>query len=236
MGLKDRIISGLDWVFENEEYSIILEDDCIPSKSFFDFCAENLIRYNNTSQVGLICGTNEVEEFPMKSDYFFARTGSMWGWATWKRIWNNYDLNNLSIENARFDLIKTKLNKMGASEYQTKSIILKLETALKNEISTWDYRIGYWLLIDEKLFIISKLNLISNVGFGKDSTHTKSKKSKFSNLKLNDLELPIKHPETIQINTQFEKKYLELKNPKYSRLKIIVNNLKRKIISKMTKK
>lgn len=235
MGLKDRIISGLNWVFEKEEYSIILEDDCIPSKSFFDFSAQNLIKYKNTSEVGIICGTNEFEEFQMKSDYFFARTASMWGWATWKRVWNSYDLDKMSIENTKFDLVKTKLNKIGANDLQTKSIISKIEMTLKNEMSSWIYRIGYWLLIDEKLFIVPKLNLVSNIGFGVDSTHTKSKKYRFSNQPSNELKFPIDHPKLIHINTLFEKRYLKLRSPKYSKLRIFISNFKRIITSQFIK-
>ena len=105
MGCKDRIASGLDWVFSQVEESIILEDDCIPSLSFFYFCEENLRKYKNDSRIMMISGDNHLFGKKTISDsYYFSRHVHIWGWATWKNRWKDFktdisDYTNIDIEN-----------------------------------------------------------------------------------------------------------------------------------------
>lgn len=95
MGSFPRNSSGLNWVFEQVEEAIILEDDCLPELSFFPYCEELLDRYRNDSRVGLISGNNFLRPpvDSLKSSYFFSNYPATWGWASWRRTWNQVDLN-----------------------------------------------------------------------------------------------------------------------------------------------
>jgi len=93
MGCGRRLSSGFDWVFEQVERAIIVEDDCVPHPTFFQFCEEMLDRYADDPRVMHICGRSVYEDPPAdrKYDYYFTRQLDCWGWATWRRAWQNYD-------------------------------------------------------------------------------------------------------------------------------------------------
>ncbi|MGA1621013.1 MAG: hypothetical protein ACO35D_06080, partial [Aquiluna sp.] len=92
LGCRKRISSGLDWVFEQVEEAIILEDDCLPDPSFFPYCQELLERYRNIPEVMMISGNNfQFGHNPIQESYYFSHYGHVWGWATWRRAWQKYD-------------------------------------------------------------------------------------------------------------------------------------------------
>src|SRR6266566_849672 len=94
IGLRRNVSEGLDWVFNQTERAIILEDDCLPDPSFFPFCEELLERYAEDRHVAMIGGTNLDPEHaaPRGEDsYYFSRFWQIWGWATWRRVWQLCD-------------------------------------------------------------------------------------------------------------------------------------------------
>ena len=92
MGCRDRVVSGLNWVFGLVEEAIILEDDVLADLSFFQFCEELLIRFRHDSRVSMITGFNIVErDLGTNYSYFFSQTTHVWGWATWRESWSRYD-------------------------------------------------------------------------------------------------------------------------------------------------
>ena len=73
MGCKNRVASGLNWVFENVEEAIILEDDCLPDQSFFRYCQELLEKYRDDKRIMLIAGDNMLfENNKQKYSYYFS--------------------------------------------------------------------------------------------------------------------------------------------------------------------
>ena len=93
LGLKQRVSSGLTWVFEHEDAAIVLEDDCLPHVDFFNYCETLLMRYAEDKRVAVISGTNfQTAEYnnSYKAAYYFSKYNHCWGWATWKRSWENY--------------------------------------------------------------------------------------------------------------------------------------------------
>ena len=93
LGCKIAVSSAITWFFDNVEEGIILEDDCLPNLSFFYFCRDLLERYKNTDRVKVISGTNFLSTHDKaKYDYYFSNFPQIWGWATWKRAWAEYDL------------------------------------------------------------------------------------------------------------------------------------------------
>jgi len=93
LGCKYAVAGAIDWFFDNVEQGIILEDDCLPSQSFFKFCQEMLEKYKDDERVMHISGTNVEGISKIDQDYFFAINFNVWGWATWKRAWKLYDIN-----------------------------------------------------------------------------------------------------------------------------------------------
>jgi hypothetical protein len=190
-------VSGaITWFFENVEQGIILEDDCVPSISFFTYCEELLEKYKDNDFIYHITGHNPLGNTKSKCSYYFARIQHCWGWATWKRSWNKYeyDINGLD------DFIKEKklnqiLRRRCDREYWL-NIFRKME---KHEIDTWDYQWTYAVFKNNGLCINPSKNLISNIGFGIDATHTFGTDSVFYNRPRYNIPI-IKHPECIKID------------------------------------
>ncbi|MBB5317220.1 glycosyltransferase family 2 protein [Tunturibacter empetritectus] len=192
LGCQERVISGLDWVFSLVEEAIILEDDCLPDLSFFPFCQELLERYRGDDRVASITGTNLVEKYlNTDSSYYFSQLGGIWGWASWRSEWQRYD---------RYlkDWPKLKQEKMLSEIFgDSKAVAYWTEIfdAMHNRTgpNTWDYQWLYTRLKNNSLNIIPRTNLISNIGFGMDATHTAEIDSRLIQPR-RAIEFPLRHP------------------------------------------
>jgi hypothetical protein len=192
LGCKERIISGLDWVFSLVQEAIILEDDCLPDLSFFSFCQELLERYRGDNRVASITGTNLVERYLNTEDsYYFSQLGGIWGWATWRSEWQRYDRH---LE----DWPKLKEDKM-LSEIFDHPKAVTYWTEIFDAVhgnrgpNTWDYQWFYTRLKNNALNIIPRVNLVSNIGFGLDATHTVEVDSRLIQ-PTKTIEFPLRHP------------------------------------------
>lgn len=205
LGCKRRVSSGLDWVFETVEEAIVLEDDCLPSPSFFPFCEELLARYSDDSRVMQICGSNYLDAGTDES-YFFSKYGPIWGWASWSRAWKFYDVDmklwpNIKKNRLHYDFCFNE-NEVAAREEIFDSVF-------SGHIDTWDYQWVFAKLINSGLSIVPQKNLITNIGFGEEATHTTSKNDKRSLLKRNELDFPLNHPATLIKNYELDFRYFE---------------------------
>jgi hypothetical protein len=197
------------WMFETEEYGIILEDDDVPSQSFFPFCKEMLEKYKHDERIGIVCGMNTLEISDSPYSYLFAKSGSIWGWATWKRNYDELDSNYtwLNDDYAK----KLYKNLVGSKHFK-----LLFETSKRHkEIGCEHYEsiLGSYLNLNSKLNIIPTKNMISNIGIGADGTHAvdtieKLPKAirKILHMKTYELEFPLKHPKYILEDIEFKKK------------------------------
>jgi hypothetical protein len=196
LGCKIRISSGLDWVFSTEERAIILEDDCIPDISFFKFCDELLEKYKNHSEISHIGGNNFLfNRLKIDDSYYFSRYTHVWGWATWQRAWQNYDVTLKQWPQIKKEQTLEKI----LGKQQAKFWSEKFDGVYNGQDDTWDHQWTFSSMINQKLAIVPKVNLITNIGFGKNSTHTLFH-SKFANMKRESLNFPLKHPTVIQRN------------------------------------
>ena len=92
-GCKNAVSSAINWFFENEEMGIVLEDDCLPSIDFFMFCDQLLLKYKDDNKISIISGCNFQHGKNWGSySYYFSNLTHVWGWASWRRVWNNYDV------------------------------------------------------------------------------------------------------------------------------------------------
>jgi len=199
LGCRKRVSSGIDWLFENVEEAIILEDDCLPHPSFFRYCQELLDRYRNEKKVMMISGTRFLEK-PMlpQSSYYYSNFTHVWGWATWRRAWQLYD-----VEMKVWDSIKKSNFIKGFSNSLEASLFWKFNfnETYNGFIDTWDNQWLFCCLINKGLTIIPTNNLISNIGFGTEGTHTKNIDSFGSNLLLEEMKFPLIHPDKIKVYT-----------------------------------
>lgn len=171
MGCRKNVNTALDWFFENEEMGIIIEDDIIAHPYFFQFAEVMLNRYRWDERIMLISGNNVLGKYPGEGDYFFSRIGAIWGWATWRRSWIIHDKSLAFWPKVRNNPI---LNKIIPKE-QWHERVRNMDKVYSGEIDTWDYQFTMTRLINSGLSILPRTNLIENIGFNSNATHTKLK-------------------------------------------------------------
>ncbi|MGL4865378.1 MAG: hypothetical protein ACRC3I_10450 [Cetobacterium sp.] len=199
-GCGPNVYQSINWIFKYEEYAIILEDDCVAEKTFFYFVQALLKKYKNDDRVGMISGSNHLsKKIKLDESYLFSNFKNCWGWATWKRAWKNMDY-EMTWKNKNY---KNVLNNMGNDKFINKYWKYRINLISTNRVSAWDWQWYFSLASQNQLTIYPKINLISNIGFGENATHTKSK-PKIEYIETLDIEFPLKHPEIICPNTEFE--------------------------------
>lgn len=193
LGCSKRISSGLNWVFENVESAIILEDDCIPDPTFFRFCEELLLRYKDDTRIFAICGQNiQGGREELFYDYYFSRYSHCWGWATWRRAWRYFDYEMNLWEEAKEK--KLLFNVFGNRQHAD-SWTRSFDYVLKGKsIDSWAFRWTFACFMQNALNIIPSVNLVTNIGFDSEATHTTKKDDNNIIQKCEPFEFPINHP------------------------------------------
>ena len=190
LGCKIRVSSGLDWVFEQVEEAIILEDDCLPSASFFRFCEEMLIKYKFDNRIWHIDGTN-FQEGGLNYDYDFSRYPLIWGWASWRRAWKFYDVEMKSFD----EFVATKKLELIWPSIPVQRFWMKNFRDVRNgSLDTWDYQWIYSIWSNGGLAIRPNINMIKNIGFSQDATHTTKTNPLFNSMVAENISWPIRHP------------------------------------------
>jgi len=194
LGCKKRLSSGLDWVFSEVKEAIILEDDCRPHPTFFRFCEELLQKYRDDDRIGHIGGVNF--QFGRKRgpySYYFSRYPHIWGWASWRRAWKGYDPSLTVWPKAKEEKrLRHFLGDRSLVGYWTRIF----EKVYQQQIDTWDYQWVFHCWTQNRLAVIPNVNLISNLGFDTNATHT-TRRSKFNSMKTETMEFPLFHPPDI---------------------------------------
>lgn len=206
LGCKYAVSSAIDWIFENEEMGIILEDDCLPSLSFFWYCQEMLFRYKDDLRIWHITGNNLNEKWQRNNDesyYFGGVYASIWGWATWRNRWDKYDVEMTDytdfVENGR-------LKDVCDGGKQIKDRHLELKRILTG-LDTWDFQWTYARWKNNGLSVNPSVNMIQNIGFGEGATHTKQQNDERANMKFTNITFPLKHPKFIIRDSISETKF-----------------------------
>lgn len=200
LGCQKRVSTGIDWVFQQVEEAIILEDDCLPDLSFFPFCEELLNQYRHDTRIMAISGDNFQFGRKRTSDsYYFSRYNHCWGWATWRRAWQYYDVKMTQWEKVRAEnWLNDILNDPWATRYWTH----KFQQVYEGKIDTWDYQWTLTCWLQSGLTILPNVNLVSNIGFDRGGTHHQTSYSPYANLKTEEIAFPLKHPSFIIRNTK----------------------------------
>lgn len=198
-----RIIDGLNWVFNTVEEAIILEDDCIPHSTFFSYCEELLERYRHDPRVMNISGQNVL--FGRKRtdySYYFSRFTLCWGWATWRRSWQYFDVNLKlwpEVRDKRF--IKDILE----DPYAVKVWERTAQMLYDGRLTGWDFKWMFSCWLQNGLCIVPDRNLVTNIGYGAEATHIHNEKDPYIKMPIEAMNFPLKHPPFILRDLEADK-------------------------------
>jgi len=191
LGCGTRVASGISRAFESVDRAIVLEDDCVPSPSFFRYCAELLDRYADDERVMVVSGDNQLfGATEVEDSYYFSRYAHMWGWATWRRAWSLCDLAMGLWSAARSRGLLNQYFHKASERYYWDSL---LQYVYDGNIDTWDYQWVFSIWANNGLCAVPKRNLVRNIGFDADATHTK-RDCAYAGLTAGELEFPLAHP------------------------------------------
>ncbi|ATC62890.1 nucleotide-diphospho-sugar transferase [Nibricoccus aquaticus] len=172
LGCKEAVSSAIDWFFSHEEEGIILEDDCVPAPDFFPFCDTLLAHHRHDHRIRHIAGCN-FQQGTTRGDgsYYFSNLTHVWGWASWRRAWHDYDKDLARYtEDEIFEQLETRFHDpLLAAAWLEMAVSIKKKT-----VDTWDIQLAVTNLMHGGLSIIPNVNLISNIGFDSRATHTLS--------------------------------------------------------------
>jgi hypothetical protein len=198
LGCKRRVSSGLGWVFDQVEEAIILEDDCLPHESFFPFCTELLERFRNDERVSMICGSN-FQRGKQRSpySYFFGLHVTVWGWASWRRVWRHYDLEMRRWAQLRETswLADLLMNPVAVRYWQE-----TFEGAFRGDYDTWDWQLFFSWWSRNMLALVPDRNLVSNIGFGTQASHTRDSLPSMAGLPIEAMTFPLNHPADVHLD------------------------------------
>lgn len=193
LGCGFAVCSAITWFFEQVQEGIILEDDCLPDISFFPFCTELLSRYKSNENIYVISGINRQNGLNHgNGSYFFSHYPMTWGWATWRRAWDQfrYDIPHWdqSFKSGDLDHVFQSYQE---KIYWKKKIKL-VESEKKN---IWDYQWCYAMWKNKGIGITPNINMIINLGVTNPATHTFLNDSIRAPLTSGNIQFPLKHPE-----------------------------------------
>lgn len=195
------VVRAINFLFSSEKSGIILEDDIIPTNSFFLFMVNLLKKYEHNNKVFHISGFNHLEKINSKYTYHFSQITHVWGWGTWKRAWVKYNPNFKNFRNYK----KVKLFNDPLLDAYRKYLY---EQTKKKLIVTWDYAWDYCIRVHQGLCIRPNLNTIKNIGFDFKATNTKFFKSKITRIKTFSIKKII-HPKLIFLSEEYDNEYFK---------------------------
>lgn len=207
LGLRDRVLSGLDLVFSEVDSAIILEDDCLPSPDFFPFSAELLARYEAEPSVSLVSGNNFAPNGNDLNSYHFSTHSNIWGWATWSRTWREFRKSKSVSDLSETEIQKILRSIEGRGQRSSFGKLLRLSSGL----DSWAIQFATFNYLNGLLSAVPSQNLVTNVGFGADSTHTKFE-SWADEIPLGSLRFPLIHPKEIQPDRSIMKRTSRIKS------------------------
>lgn len=209
LGCGKRPATGIDWIFSLVEEAIILEDDCLPHTTFFPYCQELLKKYSEDERIMSISGNNfQYGRRRTENSYYFSRYSQTCGWATWKRAWQHYDFDmKLWPEIRKGQWMSDIFGSIQVVE-QNHQLRFKMTGGLRvieywqqifdvvyhKKIDAWDFQFAFASFLQNGLHILPNMNLVSNIGYGPDATHTKHAGSSLANLQAEAMDLPLRHP------------------------------------------
>lgn len=188
LGCGRAVSEAITWFFDNVEQGIILEDDCLPQESFFNFCEILLDYYKEDNNIMAISGFNsQLGISRTKYSYFFANIPLVWGWATWRRAWQKFEFNVDIIDENAFNNVSKKAWKN------------EIIDTYNGKMDSWAFKWIYGFLKNESICIYPNISLVINIGISGNSTHTNEERWWYKFIKYGDV-FEIRHPNKIKVN------------------------------------
>ncbi len=210
IGCDPNVYNAIKWAFSNVDKCIILEDDCIVDETYFRFATELLEKYESNEKINMICSLNVEQESYIKEDYFYCKRGNTWGWATWKRVIDNW---NDSYEAVNQPELLKGIRKQFPTNSSYKHYIKRYKQHAKQHIAYHEYINSMQQYTHDQFNIIPRCNMVENVGTTKDATHFTSDikllskdERKIMKLRKQSISFPLVHPKTICNNAHYDKK------------------------------
>jgi hypothetical protein len=214
LGCAAAVSNAINWFFSQVEEGIILEDDCMPDPSFYNFCMELLEHYRHDTRIMHIGGSNYQAGITRGSaSYYFSRYAHIWGWATWRRAWDLYDFTLLRYRDV-------------SSEDLPAAFSRDLEAFYEQKMDTWDTQWFLSVLFNNGLAITPNTNIIRNIGYGKEATHTRSEPAWFKKMVYGTIP-QITHPAKITVDAEADAYTMDTvfkRSPLFYLVKKIIKN------------
>jgi hypothetical protein len=206
LGCGRRVASGIDWVFSEAEEAIFLEDDCVPSMSFFSFCRVLLEKYKHDNRIMTINGNNfQSGRIRTKYSYHFSKYNGCWGWASWRRAWKHYDYEMKTWPEFK----QTGMTTMVCRDPYERTFWTKLFNSMYEDpykVDTWDHQWKYACWSQNGLAIEPSVNLVANLGLGRpDATHTSEMNPLLDQISKTREMGEIKHPPFVVRNREADR-------------------------------
>ena len=205
LGCRLGASGAVTWFFSEEPEGIVLEDDCLPEPSFFQYCQEMLEKYRDDKRIMHITGDNfnfgkEIGPY----SYYFSRYPSLWGWASWRRAWDIYDLEMKLWPEARDN---QTLYRIFDSPQEVKFWTKQTQLTYEGKIDTWDYQWNLVVWLNAALTVTPNVNLISNIGFDSNASHTLDESDKHSAMDVETMIFPLKYPPFVARDAIADRKF-----------------------------
>jgi hypothetical protein len=200
LGCARSVIEGITWFFEKEECGVILEDDCIPLTDFFRFSEALLQRYRDDTRIWTISGTQALRPPPrLSASYRASIYFHSWGWASWRRVWQQFpkDLDQICNEFRTFDLSAlSDGNALFSTYWRTIAQMVH-----RKKFDSWAYPFLFHSFMRSGRHLHPATNLIENIGFDEKATHTVDPTSA---IPTSDLSFPLCHPSSLVLDSELD--------------------------------
>ena len=229
MGLRRRVVTGLNWAFTLVEEAIVLEDDCVPSMSFLKFCSHCLERYKEDTRVWTICGQNLQKGRSIgTASYYMSSYAHCWGWATWKDRWEQNTFTSGDWRRRVRQTPSWKERFRWDERIFWQDIFYNVEMG---RIHSWAYQWQACIWMNNGNSITPNVNLVMNVGFAANGTNTVDSRSELSRMPTGCIER-IADPAELEVIPKadryvFEWAYLSGKRPSIWVTKMLVKSIGR---------
>ncbi|MFC1452299.1 glycosyltransferase family 2 protein [Verrucomicrobiota bacterium] len=208
MGCRKRVATGLDWVFSQVEEAVVVEDDCLPDRSFFGFCQELLDRYRDDARVGHIGGSNPLGGSEnQEHSYYFSRYPMIWGWATWRRAWSLYDADMGQWPEVR---ASGRYRRWFDSASDARHFRTLWDGIMEGRIDTWDAQWAFCRLLAGTLSVIPAVNMVANIGFRTDASRTTDPGDPLAMAPARSMTFPLRHPPTVACTQREDRRLADL--------------------------
>jgi hypothetical protein len=227
LGLKERFATGLEWIFDEVPEVIILEDDTLPDPTFFRFCDELLDRFRGDKRVWDITGRNEMGVYSQGGySYHYSYYGSIWGWATWRSSYEEYDPEMVAWDDP---IVRDRIRDLLVEGNQVEYAEDVYNRTWNGDHITWDYQWGFARHRNSGLSVVPAKNLVENIGFDEMATNTKTPNN-FAGTPVRAMNFPISHPPFVGVDREYDRQFHLRRYDKSNLLKRWVSRIVEKFV------